>query len=196
MTGNKIKEQILAIIAKFYEINDNEEDVIVPRTEFGTLSDAEIHTVLKSLRKNGMVDILDDRITTDMFNQKLKEYKEKQQYLIEKIQTHDKADETFLMTINTVLSLAQRAYQIFESSEPSEKRQLLNFLLQNLTLKDKTLQYKLKAPFDTVLLVNGCSDLLPIKNSNKPRGKAFSFQRGMLSRSFYRIRFTNPKSEI
>jgi len=95
-----------------------------------------------------------------MFNQKLKEYKEKQQELLEKIETHDKTDENFLIIVNTVLSLAQRALKIFENSEVTKKRQLLNFLLQNATLKDKKLHYKLKTPYDTVLLANKCSTLL------------------------------------
>lgn len=47
---------------------------------------------------------------------------------------------------------AQRAREIFESSEPEEKRHLLNFLLQNLELRYKTLEYSLKTPFNTIIL--------------------------------------------
>jgi hypothetical protein len=36
--------------------------------------------------------------------------------------------------------------------------------LQNLELKGKKLQYKLKTPYDTVLLANNCSDLLALLN--------------------------------
>jgi len=100
-----------------------------------------------------------------MFNQKLKEYKERQQEINDKLQTLDVADEDYYITVNTVLSLAQRALEIFESSEVSEKRQLLNFLLRNLELRGKKLEYKLKAPFDTVLKANECSDLLPGSDS-------------------------------
>ena len=39
-----------------------------------------------------------------------------------------------------------------------EKRQLLNFILQNLELNDKKLLFKTKAPFDTMLVANKCSD--------------------------------------
>lgn len=37
-----------------------------------------------------------------------------------------------------------------------EKRQLLNFILQNLELKERKLMFKTKTPFDTVLLANKC----------------------------------------
>ncbi len=41
----------------------------------------------------------------------------------------------------TVLQLAQRAEQIFESSEISEKRKLLEFVLQNPIVKGKNLEF-------------------------------------------------------
>jgi len=59
-----------------------------------------------------------------------------------------------------ILNLAKMAYEIFQISEISEKRQLLNFLLQNLKLEGKKLVFELKTPFDTVLQVSRCSNLL------------------------------------
>jgi site-specific DNA recombinase len=125
---------------------------------------------LSSLRKeydlienriNKLFDLrLDDSITKDMFNNKLKEYKEKQAELNEEIQRYTDADENYYITANTVLSLAQKAYEIFQSSEVAEKRQLLNFLLQNPELNDRKLVFKLKTPFDTVLQANKCSNWL------------------------------------
>lgn len=52
-----------------------------------------------------------------------------------------------------VFSLANRASEIFESSEPEEKRQLLSFLLQNCLLNGRKLEYTLKSPFNTILEV-------------------------------------------
>jgi len=72
-----------------------------------------------------------------------------------------------------VLNLAQRALEIFESSEPQEKRQLLNFVFQNLELRQKNLEYKLKTPYDTVLLANNCSDLLPFVDKFRTLNWAF-----------------------
>ena len=101
-----------------------------------------------------------------MFNNKLKEYKEKQAEIREEMGRYDQADEKFYLTANTVLNLAKRAYKIFESSEVSEKRQLLNFLLQNLELRGRKLMFKLKTPFNTVLQANKCSNLLQRQGSN------------------------------
>ena len=85
--------------------------------------------------------------------------------IIEELGKHDTADKDYYITANTVLNLAQRAFEIFESFEPQEKRQLLNFVFQNLKLRQKNLEYKLKTPYDTVLLANNCSDLLHILNT-------------------------------
>ena len=95
-----------------------------------------------------------------MFNKKLKEYKEKQVEIETEMARYTDADENFYLTANMTLNLAKRAYELFESSEIFEKRQLLNFLLQNLELRGKKLLFELKTPFDTVLQANKCSNLL------------------------------------
>jgi site-specific DNA recombinase len=110
------------------------------------------------------------RITSDFYNKKFKEYTEKQSKIMSQMSKHDKADKEHYITANTILNLAKRAREVFESSEPQEKRYLLNFLLQNVELKQKNLLYKLKTPFDTVLQASKCSDLLRGWDSNpRPR---------------------------
>ena len=99
-----------------------------------------------------------------MFNKKLKEYKEKQAELEAEMARYTNADENYYITANTVLNLAKRAYEIFKSSEVAEKRQLLNFLLQNLELKGRKLMFTMKTPFDTVLSANRCSNWLRTLN--------------------------------
>jgi len=82
------------------------------------------------------------RIANDMYDKKLKEYKEKQQDLFIQMEEHSKADENFYLTASKVLNLASRALQIFESSEVTEKRALLNFVLQNPVLSGRNLLLK------------------------------------------------------
>jgi len=149
---------------KIQEITENVRKSNEAKNEFHKKS-------LTALRKE--YDLIEDRIskmfdlrlddssiTKDMFNKKLKEYKEKQTELNEEIQRYTDADENYYLTANILLNLAKKAYEIFESSEIPEKRQLLNFLLQNLKLQGKKLLFELKTPFDTVLQANKCSTLL------------------------------------
>jgi len=79
-----------------------------------------------------------------------------------KLKQHTEADEKFGITVNYLLNLASRAYQLFESSKIEQKRQLINFLLSNLRLKGKTLLYEVNKPFDSILNANKCSDWLPL----------------------------------
>jgi hypothetical protein len=66
------------------------------------------------------------------------------------MERHVNADESFHITANMVLSLARRAKEIFESSEVEEKRWLLNFVFQNLELKDKKLLIHYREPFKMI----------------------------------------------
>lgn len=77
------------------------------------------------------------------------------------LKQHTEADEKFTITVNYLLNLASRAYELFESSKLEQKRQLINFLLSNLRLRGKTLLYDVNKPFDAILNANKCSDWLP-----------------------------------
>lgn len=96
-------------------------------------------------------DRLDGRITDEMYDKKLREYKERQGEILANMRIHSEADEEFYITANTVLNVAKRALEIFKSSEVSEKRQFLNFILQNCQLNGKKLEFTLRNPFDKVL---------------------------------------------
>jgi len=93
-------------------------------------------------------------ITTDEHDRKCHELKNRQYQINEQLKSYLKADENFKITVNTVLSIASKAYELFESSNIVQKRKLISFVFSNLELKGATLQYSLKKPFD--LMVN-CS---------------------------------------
>lgn len=109
-------------------------------------------------------DRYDGRIDESLFQKKLSEYKERERAIVQEMERHVNADESFHITANMVLNLARRAREIFESSEVEEKRQLLNFVFQNLELKDKKLSINLREPFkiikDTSLLEK-CPGICP-----------------------------------
>ena len=92
-------------------------------------------------------------ITKDDYDKKVKEFKEKQYDLNIQLEEHTKADESYYITAGTVLNLAKNALEIFESSDPLEKRTLLNYLLQNSTVDGKIPHYTLRKPFDSILIL-------------------------------------------
>lgn len=101
-----------------------------------------------------------------MYDRKLKEYKERQSAILTEMHIHSDADEEFYLTANMVLKLAQRALQIFKSSEVHEKRQFLNFLLQNCQLEGKNLTFSMRYPFDRILATSNQPIGLPRRVQN------------------------------
>lgn len=98
------------------------------------------------------------RITKNEYDKKTYELKQSQYDLNLKLKQYTEADKKFGITVNYLLDLASRAYELFESSKIEQKRQLINFLLSNLRLKGKTLLYDVNKPFDVMLNSNKCSE--------------------------------------
>lgn len=97
---------------------------------------------------------------------KVVELKERQEENIEQQMLHSKADKGFYITANKILNLADKAVEIFESSKAEQKRQLLQYLLQNSTLNGKNLDITVKKPFDAILHASKSQSWLPDMDSN------------------------------
>lgn len=104
-----------------------------------------------------------------MYDKKVAEYKGEQNQILNQMQAHSDADHDFYLTANKVFNLAKRAAEIFDSSEPQEKRQLLNFLLQNCRLSGSKLGFELKEPFN--LIVQTRHQPIGLRGSEKVRTK-------------------------
>lgn len=92
------------------------------------------------------------RITKNIYDNKHQEYQDRLQRLNIELEEYTNADYEYQTTVTTVVSVARRAKTIFEnSSDVAGKRQFLNYLLQNPTVKDKKLCFTIASPFDSVL---------------------------------------------
>lgn len=65
------------------------------------------------------------------------------------------AEDNYYITAKYLLELASRAYELFISSEVTERRQLIKLVLQNLRVEGKTVRYEALKPFDAIL---NCTD--------------------------------------
>jgi site-specific DNA recombinase len=106
-------------------------------------------------------DKLDGKISESLYNKKSEEYRSKQQELTGKISRLNIADEEYYLTSEYILQLANRAYDLFISSEAEEKRQLLKLTLQNLKLRGKKVDFELVKPFDQVFACTSRQSWLP-----------------------------------
>lgn len=69
-----------------------------------------------------------------------------------RIEQHGKGQDEFRTTLESLISLASRAAEIFARSKTEQKRQLIAFVFSNLKLRGKKLEFSLRSPFD--LMVN------------------------------------------
>tara|TARA_Y100000310_G_scaffold288684_2_gene314557 strand:- start:4542 stop:6038 length:1497 start_codon:yes stop_codon:yes gene_type:complete len=93
---------------------------------------------------------LEDSITQADYDRKHKKLIEQRQNVEVQLEELGLADESYHITANTVLNLAKRASEIFESSEVAQKQQILKLILQNPVVKEKRLEYSLRSPFNTI----------------------------------------------
>ena len=114
-----------------------------------------------------LVDMhLDGMVDVDTYRTKIAEYKNRQREITTEMQNHIDSDETCIITAQTVLDLARRAREIFESSNMDEKQRLLKFLYSNLLLDAENLHVKLREPFLSMLKMANQPDWLGRKDSN------------------------------
>ncbi len=111
-------------------------------------------------------DRLDGRITATNYDNFVIKEKEKQHDLNAQLKDHLKADERFLITVSHIMELANRAAELYQSSEVEEKRQLVDFLLSNLRLKGKKLLYDYKKPFNMMALCTKINDWQGLEESD------------------------------
>ena len=142
------------------------EDVLATVTEhLKSAHEAEKdfhHASIKSLHKESeditrkqdkLTDLLlDESITRDVYNNKLTQLVNRQQEINRLLEQHHSGNEQFKIAVSSLLTLASRAYDIFESSTIDEKRQLIGYVFSNLELEGQKLRFTLRKPFD--LFVN------------------------------------------
>jgi len=92
------------------------------------------------------------RITQDEYDKKARELKERQAEILLRIEQHHGGEGSFRTTLESLISVASRAAEIFKRSNIEQKRELIAFVFSNLRLSGKKLNFSLRSPFD--LMVN------------------------------------------
>ena len=91
-------------------------------------------------------------ITQTEYDKKARDLKERQIAIAARLEQHQQGDGDYRTTLESLISLASRAAELFERSKTEQKRELIAFVFSNLRLRGKKLEYSLRSPFD--LMVN------------------------------------------
>lgn len=95
-------------------------------------------------------DRYDGKIPADVCDQLAAKWEKELVEVREQMAAHKEADRKFLEYGLRLFELAQTAYSSYLRRSPSEKRQMLNFLLSNCQLKDGELIPSYRQPFDLI----------------------------------------------
>lgn len=102
----------------------------------------------------------------DEYSRRFGDYRAKQDNIKAKIDQLDAADEAYYQSAETLLNLASRAPELFESSEMDLKRVFVKLTLSNLKLKGTNLVYDWIHPFDSMMVSTNHPIWLPGWDSN------------------------------
>ena len=113
-------------------------------------------------RRDKLLELyIDEKLTKEQFDKKNEEYQQEIIKLETQIQRLKEADKKWYDTAVLYLELSQRANDLFVKAGDQRKTELLNFVFQNLTLRDKQLTLTYKKPFDILVNCQKSSLLLP-----------------------------------
>lgn len=92
------------------------------------------------------------RITDNEYDKYREEFRSKVSEIDTRLAMLQEAEDNYYITAKYLLELANRAYELFVSSEVEEKRQLLKLVLQNLRIEGDKVCYEAVKPFDSILV--------------------------------------------
>ena len=116
-------------------------------------------------------DRLEGRITSNDYDKYVKKYKADKAELEQKLVEYTNNDQSFVVTSEYLLKLAQNAKSVFESSQPAQKNRILRTLLANCKINQKRLQLTLLQPFSSLVSDSKSQNWLRGLDSNqRPSG--------------------------
>ncbi len=94
-------------------------------------------------------------ITDDQYDKFYQSFRDQISEIDAKLALLQDAEDNYYTTAKYLLELANRAYDLFISSEVEQRRHLIKLVLQNLRVEGKLVRYDALKPFDTIL---NCSE--------------------------------------
>lgn len=111
-------------------------------------------------------DKLKECITEDQYDNYYQSLRKKIADIDSQLAMLQDAEDSYYLTAKSLLSLVNRAYDLFIGSEVEERRQLIKLVLQNLRIDGRNVVYEAQKPFDTLLNCTHRQSWLPRVDSD------------------------------
>ena len=103
-------------------------------------------------KKEQLLDLLLNKsITQDLYNKKYTSLCNEQEKMKHRLESYDLIVRKSLVTCKTLFLLANRAYELFESSKTEEKRRLIKILFSKLEIDGKNCLFSKRKAVETLL---------------------------------------------
>jgi len=147
----KLSDDVLhRLVDKLREVHAHTTDFHTQKINEHVKEQRAITTKLEKM----YIDKLDGKISDDMYDKLYRQFQEKLKDLERLLRELRAVDNDYYITASYVLDLASRLHDLFMSSEPEEKRHLINLLLPNPRLKGKSIVQDVRKPFDMIMECN------------------------------------------
>ncbi len=97
------------------------------------------------------LDRLQGKINDEQYDRFYEKFVQQKEETTAQINHLQEAENNYYLTAKYILNLADRAYDLFMSSEVEEKRQLIKLVLQNVKMDGKKIVYDVQKPFDLMI---------------------------------------------
>ncbi|MCB9981791.1 MAG: recombinase family protein [Rhodospirillales bacterium] len=155
---SKIMEQIEKVFQSLQipadvldEIIDDLRQTHESEKKFHNDSIKRLHRESEDLSKklDKLTDLLlDESITKDVYHKKHQDMTQRQYEINRELEGHHEGNDQFKIALSMLVTLASKAWDIFQSSTIDEKRQLIGYVFSNLEMEGANLRYTLKTPFN------------------------------------------------
>ncbi len=108
----------------------------------------------KKMKSKLYDDYASGSITEDFYLEKLKQYDRELDRIADRLTSIEKVDKEFYVTAGYIIQLAKHSAELFERSEYSERIELINIVLSNVTWDGEKLHYDYNSPFHLLANLN------------------------------------------
>ncbi len=116
---------------------------------------------------NIYIDKLDGKISEEFWMDKHNKWTQDLLTIQNNITAYEKANINFIETGTKFLKICNEIVDLYKIADNNEKRELLNYVLQNLSMDGEKLSYTYKPPFNIFAKGLSCNKKLPRLDSNQ-----------------------------
>ena len=150
---SKVIDAVVLDIKEIKAIKEIMAESLEDETEYHLQSLEALNTQYNDLQSqiSKLLDLyIKEKIKEEAYNNKSIQFEQEVELINSEIAKHKGAGKAFHGEIESFLTFCNEASNLFKSSRPALKRELLRFVVSNLVLKDKKVEFSLKVPFSIV----------------------------------------------